>query len=1263
MELAVLRSLGPIDASPQIRPISIVIPTYNHLEDLLRPCLESIREYTDFDKCEVVVVANGCTDRTVEYLESLPAPFRHVVHPEPLGFTKATNAGIREARGEYIVLLNNDTVILPQPRNMWIDILLAPFKGNHIVGMSGPVKFGFDCGGTRRRALAFWCAMVKRELFSKLGLLDEAFSPGMGEDADFSIKAELAGYALVQVPKDGQEEFGKGIPQQIFPIYHKGSGTFGDKDYSEISRRNSALLATRYGIKGDRLEEIYAICWSHPSDTNALFPTFRKYAAECPHITEFGVRGVFSTWAFLAARPKRMIGYDVQSSSNIEEARIEAGKAGVEFLFVQADVLEATLEPTDLLFIDTRHTHAQLKGELERHAEKVRRYILVHDTESFGRVGEDGGPGELQAIEEFLASHPEWGVRERLTVSNGLVVLERGGAASPGLPAVRQVAVSIVIPTVAHFQDALKPCLEAVLAYTDLADKEIVVVANGSPREAVDHVKALSTMEAAWNRKGEPSPIRILEFNEPIGYIRAVNAGIAASSGTHVVTLDDDSFLMAQPVDQWLRLLMAPFLRDREMGATGPFSTVYEELGQVLHSGCTMYLRSALLALGLFDEAFNPGYMGDEDLAIRLRKAGWHLAEVPEGQKREYVDGFFHIQFPVVHTGTVNTMPKHTTDLPLVARNRKLLLERHGPKKTSLEATGLPSVSIVIPTYNHLEDLLKPCLSTLAQYTDLDGIEVIVVANGCTDGTEEHVRSLGAPFRVISFPDPLGYTRATNEGIKVARGEFLVFLNNDCQLLPQPKSQWLEWMLEPFRENPKMGVTGPLQLHDDYADADVIIGFCLTVKRSVLAQAMAETGGLLDEVFSPGGGEDIDLCCKARRAGYLVRQVPQEGKLGFSHTNTGEFMIWHKNNQTFKDIPEYTRWIIKRNGFVNLKRYNKHIKLNLGAGGIEHKDYLSVDLHDNRASIIMDATKLDFEENSVAEILAVHLFEHLSPYKALDVLKGWLRILRPGGKLVMEMPDVEQLCKRFVTADTGQRYGILNAVYGSVNTTGEGEPSEITSPHLFGWWPQSIADHLLNAGFVDVKFGPERYPHPESNMHVEATKPLAATMMNCWTHPKVQVPFGEETSYRKAMEFLAGCATVEDWGCGTAYAKRFLSSGTYVGIDGSPSPFCDKVEDLQVYRSEADGILLRHVLEHNRNWRAVLENALSSFRKRLVLVLFTPFGSETRELAWNQKEGVPDISFKKEDLTGLFGTLPYTEEALATDTQYRKEHVFYIRRP
>src|SRR4029077_4384987 len=96
-------------------------------------------------------------------------------HEKPLGFTSATNVGIGLARGEYVVLLNNDTVLLRQARNAWIDLLMGPFLKDPKVGITGPVKFHWDLGGIERHAIAFWCAMIRRDLFGQIGVLDEAF--------------------------------------------------------------------------------------------------------------------------------------------------------------------------------------------------------------------------------------------------------------------------------------------------------------------------------------------------------------------------------------------------------------------------------------------------------------------------------------------------------------------------------------------------------------------------------------------------------------------------------------------------------------------------------------------------------------------------------------------------------------------------------------------------------------------------------------------------------------------------------------------------------------------------------------------------------------------------------------------------------------------------------------------------------------------------------------------------------------------------------
>jgi hypothetical protein len=104
---------------------------------------------------------------------------------------------------------------------------------------------------------------------------------------------------------------------------------------------------------------------------------------------------------------------------------LEAAAGPTAFALVRADVLAVEIEPTDLLFIDTRHDYDQLRRELDRHAAQVRRYIALHDTTTFGADGETPGcRGLWPAVEEFLAAG-DFRPARRDTNNNGLTVLER----------------------------------------------------------------------------------------------------------------------------------------------------------------------------------------------------------------------------------------------------------------------------------------------------------------------------------------------------------------------------------------------------------------------------------------------------------------------------------------------------------------------------------------------------------------------------------------------------------------------------------------------------------------------------------------------------------------------------------------------------------------------------------------------------------------------------------------------------------------------
>jgi hypothetical protein len=178
-----------------------------------------------------------------------------------------------------------------------------------------------------------------------------------------------------------------------------------------------------------------------PSDIYEHIETLYQYGKQCKHITEMGVRWVSSTWAFLYSNPERLISYDIVKENNVVEVESLAKRNGLNFTFIEADVLKVEIEETDLLFIDTLHTYNQLYAELQKHSGCVRKYIVLHDTNTFGFKDEinDGKKSDLienaektkeglvNALIDFLASDNGifWEIEKVFTNNNGLTIIKR----------------------------------------------------------------------------------------------------------------------------------------------------------------------------------------------------------------------------------------------------------------------------------------------------------------------------------------------------------------------------------------------------------------------------------------------------------------------------------------------------------------------------------------------------------------------------------------------------------------------------------------------------------------------------------------------------------------------------------------------------------------------------------------------------------------------------------------------------------------------
>ncbi|HKE00365.1 MAG TPA: glycosyltransferase family 2 protein, partial [Planctomycetota bacterium] len=237
--------------------VSIVVPVWNNLR-FTKLCIGSIERFTA-PPFETIVVDNGSTDGTPEWLSSRP-DVRAIRNETNRGFAAACNQGIEAARGEHVVLLNNDVVVTPD----WLELLHDHVRVDPKLGIVAP-RTNFSSGpqlvpqvgyrsldelegyarsfteANRGRRHDFprvtgLCMFVTGPCRRAVGLLDERFGIGNFEDDDYCVRARRAG-------------FGVTIALDVF-VHHFGSQTFRalGVDYAGLLRENERKFREKWGV-------------------------------------------------------------------------------------------------------------------------------------------------------------------------------------------------------------------------------------------------------------------------------------------------------------------------------------------------------------------------------------------------------------------------------------------------------------------------------------------------------------------------------------------------------------------------------------------------------------------------------------------------------------------------------------------------------------------------------------------------------------------------------------------------------------------------------------------------------------------------------------------------------------------------------------------------------------------------------------------------------------------------------------------------------
>lgn len=198
-------------------------------------------------------------------------------------------------------------------------------------------------------------------------------------------------------------------------------------------------------LKGDTVEAIFNQLKTIPRDLNQHMDKLRELAASVSgDVAEFTHRREITVAlaAGVAGSSRTVLSWNTEKDPVYDKLKGLGINIQVLHELPAPGKALALVSPkgVDLLFIDTKHTHQRLKWELETFHGDVNRYIVLHDTVLHGEKGEDGGPGLLAALREFMTEHPEWAVVYHALHQYGLTVISKSPEDRPALPPIAKMA-------------------------------------------------------------------------------------------------------------------------------------------------------------------------------------------------------------------------------------------------------------------------------------------------------------------------------------------------------------------------------------------------------------------------------------------------------------------------------------------------------------------------------------------------------------------------------------------------------------------------------------------------------------------------------------------------------------------------------------------------------------------------------------------------------------------------------------------------------
>jgi glycosyltransferase involved in cell wall biosynthesis/Flp pilus assembly protein TadD/ubiquinone/menaquinone biosynthesis C-methylase UbiE len=483
--------------------------------------------------------------------------------------------------------------------------------------------------------------------------------------------------------------------------------------------------------------------------------------------------------------------------------------------------------------------------------------------------------------------------------SSDILFAERVLGASADRGAKAGPMVSVVVPT-HNRPDMLLDALRSILhqAYQNF---EIIVVNDGG-QDVRDEINAF-----------QDKRIKCIVHAQNRGLAAARNTGVRNAAGDYIALLDDDDIFYPEHLETAVQFLSADnpvvytdavratFVKqgdaDTLAGRSVPYSMDYDRnkllVGNIAPVNCFVFEKKLALEAGLFDETFST--LEDWEFWIRL-SARANFKHIPKKtvQVNWRTDGstLTSSRQADFQQNRERVYEKYRDDIARIPNLAEIISEFNAIWASDRNPPPKPRVSIIILTHNGLE-YTKKCVAAL-QHSQKEPCEIIFVDNGSNDGSVAYLLQLvrdNPEYRLIVNGENRGFAAGNNQGMAVARGDYIVLLNNDVVV----GHGWLERLVACVDRSPRIGIAGPMsnyvsgpqlvrevaydmttlegwpQFVETFAARHAgrarpfwrVVGFCMLIKRAVI-----EKIGGLDEGFGLGNFEDDDFSMRAALAGF-----------------------------------------------------------------------------------------------------------------------------------------------------------------------------------------------------------------------------------------------------------------------------------------------------------------------------------------------------------------------------------------------------------